>query len=471
MNLITDRTPEPLKRDLRSSLADGAAFSLNVGLGETYLPAFLLAVGGAEVLAGLVSTVPMLAGAVLQLISPAGVRWFGSLRRWVVTCALLQSLAFAPLIAAAIFGRVPVALLFIVAAIYWGAGMATGPAWNTWIGTIIPPDVRARFFARRSRLCQMALLLGLLSGGLVLQYGEARGLSIAAFTLLFAIAGLSRLVSAIFLTRHSEPVRLPPDYRVMPMAQVFRRGAGPHTRLLAYLLSVAIAANLASPFFTPFMLGPLGLTYVQYMTLIAASFMAKIAMLPALGRLAQRFGADRLLWIGGIGIIPLAGVWVLSHSFWFLLAMQLIAGCAWAAYELATFLLVFETIPERERTSVLTAFNFANALAVVGGSLAGGALLAALGAGDQAYGVVFVVSSAARALSLVLLVRLAPIPVKVVPIAIRVLALRPSIGGVDRPIVTSLPPQTGASPPPPRPPAAPDRLPAASILRGAVKEA
>jgi hypothetical protein len=128
MSLTPERAPEPLKRDLRASLADGATFSLNVGLGETYLPAFLLAVGGAQVLAGLVSTVPMLAGAVLQLISPAGVRWVGSLRRWVVACAMVQSVAFAPLIAAAILGRVPVALLFVVAAIYWGAGMATGPA-------------------------------------------------------------------------------------------------------------------------------------------------------------------------------------------------------------------------------------------------------------------------------------------------------------------------------------------------------
>lgn len=467
MSLMSKRTPEPLTRDLRSSLADGATFSLNVGLGETYLPAFLLAVGGAEVLAGLVSTVPMLAGAILQLTSPAGVRWVGSLRRWVVTCAVVQSLAFAPLVVTAIVGRVPVALLFVVAAIYWGAGMATGPAWNTWIGTIVPSDVRARFFARRSRLCQMALLLGLLTGGLVLQTGEARGVHLAAFTLLFAVAGVSRLVSAIFLARHSEPVRLPPDYRVMPMAQVFRRGAGPHTRLLAYLLSVATAANLAAPFFTPYMLGPLGLTYVQYMTLIAASFVAKIAMFPALGRLAQRFGADRLLWIGGIGIVPLSGVWVLSHSFAFLLAMQLIAGCAWAAYELATFLLVFETIHERERTSVLTAFNFANALAVVGGSLAGGALLATLGSGEQAYGVVFVASSAARAASLVLLARLAPIPVKVVPIAIRALALRPSIGGIDRPIVTSLPPSAGGGPPSPAAPQGPDRMPAASMLQTA----
>ncbi len=33
-------------------------------------------------------------------------------------------------------------------------GLATGPAWNTWIGTIVPRSVRARFFSRRSRVSQ-----------------------------------------------------------------------------------------------------------------------------------------------------------------------------------------------------------------------------------------------------------------------------------------------------------------------------
>jgi len=36
------------------------------------------------VAAGLITTLPLLAGALLQLVSPAGVRRIGSHRRWVV---------------------------------------------------------------------------------------------------------------------------------------------------------------------------------------------------------------------------------------------------------------------------------------------------------------------------------------------------------------------------------------------------
>ena len=41
-----------------------------------------------------------------------------------------------------------------------------------------------------------------------------------------------------------------------------------------------------------------------------------------------------------------------------------LAGAAWGAYELALVLLFFETIPEAERTSLLTLYNVANSAAL-----------------------------------------------------------------------------------------------------------
>ena len=42
--------------------------------------------------------------------------------------------------------------VLLVASIYWAASLATGPAWNTWQGTVIPHQIRAKFYARRSRI-------------------------------------------------------------------------------------------------------------------------------------------------------------------------------------------------------------------------------------------------------------------------------------------------------------------------------
>ena len=77
----------------------------------------------------------------------------------------------------------------------------------------------------------------------------------------------------------------------------------------------------------------------------------------------------------------------------------------WAAYELATLLLFFETIPAEKRVGVLTAFNLANAAAIVLGSTIGGALWLCFAASRAAYLALFVLSALARAGALLLLVR------------------------------------------------------------------
>ncbi len=420
--------------------ADAAAFSVMVGVGETYLPAFALAVGVGEVAAGLLAAVPPLAGAVLQLASPVMVRRMRSHRRWVVLCASLQAASFVPLLAAALGSGIPTAALFLVASLYWGTGMATGPAWNTWVGTIVPPRVRAPYFARRTRITQIGVLGGLLLGGVVLQYGAGVGERLHAFALLFLVAAACRSASAWLLSSTSEPVPLPENYRSVPTLEALGRlpRRSHEGRLLLYLLSVQTAVNLSAPYFTPYMLGRLGLDYASYMVLIAASFGAKILMLPLLGGLARRFGARQLLWVGGLGIVPLASLWIFSDWFPYLLGVQCLAGTAWGAYELATFLLVFETIREEERTSVLTTFNLANAMAMVGGSLVGGWILHRIGETQYAYHVIFVLSSLARASTVLFLLRV-PTPVlRSVPVAVRTVAVRPSAGSIDRPILPSI---------------------------------
>ena len=266
------------------------------------------------------------------------------------------------------------------------------------------------------------------------------GQRLHAFAVLFLGAAACRVASARLLAATSEPIPLPENYRRVPAAEVLARlvRRSQEGRLLLYLLSVQTAVNLSAPYFTPYMLGHLHLSYVAYMVLIAASFGAKILMLPLLGALARRFGARHLLWVGGLGIIPLASLWIVSDWYPYLLSVQCVAGTAWGAYELATFLLVFETIREDERTSVLTTFNLANALAMVAGSLLGGWLLAHLGERRSAYWAIFALSSLARAATVLFLVRVPTPTLTPVPVATRTVAVRPSAGSIDRPVLPSI---------------------------------
>jgi MFS family permease len=209
-------------------------------------------------------------------------------------------------------------------------------------------------------------------------------------------------------------------------------------RVLRYLLAMQLFANVAAPFFTPYMLNHLELSYGQFMTLTASSFAARVGVLPLLGRVAKVGGAGRLLWLGGLGIAPLPALWLVSDAFAYLLVVQLIAGCAWAAVELATTLAYFEGIAEEDRASVLTAFNLANALAIALGSLLGAQILGYFEASASAYVWLFAASTAGRLLAATLLRRMPAPRGEATEVSLRTLAVRPAGGTVQRPILATI---------------------------------
>jgi MFS family permease len=183
----------------------------------------------------------------------------------------------------------------------------------------------------------------------------------------------------------------------------------------------------------------LDLSYASYMTLIAASFVAKIVALPWLGHFSASQGARRLLRLAGLSVVPLPALWTLSHDYTYLIAIQLFSGIAWGAHELATFLLFFEAIRPEERTRVLTWFNLASATAMVTGAALGGWLLSRIGADFDGYATLFWISMGARALTLPMLARLPDVKSAAPPPASRILAARPSAGSIDRPVLADRP--------------------------------
>lgn len=132
---------------------------------------------------------------------------------------------------------------------------------------------------------------------------------------------------------------------------------------------------------------------------------------------------------------------MISDNFVWLICLQLVAGAAWGAYELAMMLMFFETIPEEERTSILTLYNVANSSAIVLGSLIGAGVLKFVGVGVAGYMAVYVASTLVRAASLLLLCRIPSMTVTNDIMPLRTLAVRPSMGTVDAPLLPAFPDQ------------------------------
>tara|TARA_R110002073_G_scaffold38537_4_gene110427 strand:+ start:10926 stop:12416 length:1491 start_codon:yes stop_codon:yes gene_type:complete len=469
------------RSNLRVSLVDGASYGVMVGLGESYFAAFALAVGLGEVSAGLVGSVPLFFGGVAQLVSPAAVRWFGFEQRWVVFCGCLQAASLIPIAVAAMLGSISLTSLLVFASIYWASGLATGPAWNTWIERIVPARVRTIYFARRTKWAQVTTLLGLVSGGLLLQWAEQGDWVTTGFAIAFFGASLFRLLSVLMLTIHrTTPVSSARDTAAKDAAakDTASRDASQQTvphlayqpqtnadrghatasattavvptkpsgssigisaiRLLGYLVFVQGMVQLSGPYFSPYMLEKLSLSYRDFVTLLALAFVSKIIALSYWGNFGRRYGAKRLLWIGGIGIVPIASLWILSSNFWWIAMIQIISGTVWAAYELGFFLLIFDAVPASRRTKMLTLYNFANCTSWCFGAAIGGGILAYFEASEKAYWMLFGISSLGRLMALSLLVGIQPGRRLMSRVRVRVLSVRPNGASLDSPVLPSL---------------------------------
>ncbi len=396
---MTQRTisnPSILRRNLSRGTIDGIAFMLMVSFGETYFGAFVLALGHEPVYAGWIATIPLIMGAILQLVSLKGVKLIGSHKRWVIGCVVLQGLSFLPLLAVINLGITSIWVPFMAATIYWGAGMATGPAWNAWSESLIPRRLRTGYFTFRIRATQMAALVGLLISGFLLQSFHRFDRTLTGFGLLFLMALLCRCVSAYFLSQQSAAV-VPDSNDNRPLGTVVREFCrGRSSRLLIYLMAVQFSAHVAAPFFGPYMLSKLKLPYTSFMLLLSVASVGRILILPFAGRLANRVGFARVILIAGIMVVPLPMFWLVSDDLAYLVVLQVMGGVAWATFELATFLHWFEAIPQAERTKTLTIYNLMNASAIVAGSLVGGHLLRT-GVGEfSGYAAIFSTSSALR---------------------------------------------------------------------------
>jgi MFS family permease len=429
------------RRDLRLSTTDAMLFTVMLACGETYFVPFALATGVSESVAAVLPTLPMLVGALAQLASPWFVRRLGSHKKWVVLAAGAHAAVFLPMAAAAFLGGMPTWLLFLVVSFYWTANLAGGPAWNTWIGTVVPKPIRPTYFAKRARASQITQVLGLFAVGFTLHElkEQTGGTDLWVYGVLFLAAGLARAGSTYCHTQVSEPEPMPSAQKGGSVGE-FLRQADHRTarRLMLYLLTVTACVQLSGGLFGPYMLKELEFSYLTFTVLMSCSFIGRILTMPLAGRLAKAAGPKSLLLVGGLGIIPLSAIWMVSPDPAYLIVVQLLSGALWACYELSTQLLMLEAIPSKHRTAVLTVNTVVSAFIATGGGLCGAFLLHWLGEDTGAYHAIFLISGALRlfTIPLLLLIHVPKFRVRI-PV-FRVLSIRPQFGAVVSPALPSI---------------------------------
>jgi MFS family permease len=428
------------RKSLRISVFEGISHAVMIGAGETFIVPFAVFLLATDLQIGLLSCLPMFLGSLPQLWSWRLVLRLRSRKKLVVIAAALQAFFWVPMAATAVGGAAAVWALIVLASLYWCGGMILQPAWAGWMAELVPAGERGTYFGHRNRFVQVAAFLGLAGGGVLLRGREQAPLH--AFLTLFAIAAAARFLSAFLLSRQNDPPL--PAALPRPALGFFRFLTRMPERnfgwLSLYLVIVNFSVHIASPFYIPYLLRDLGISYSVTTFLIGLPVLVKFLFFPFWGRLSDRYGSKKVLIAAGF-IMPVTPIlWSISGDLIYLAIVQIFSGIIWAAYDLVSYNFLLEATSPRNRVSFMAYYGVLNSFAALAGGLTGWGLLVAGAAVPLHYPFLFLLSGLLRWIpALALLKRLRETrivePLWYRNLVLRLFTVRPTRGLTVRPVV------------------------------------
>ncbi len=395
-----------VRRSLRMSVLDGAAYAAMLGLIQNYVTPFALELKATTAQIGLLSSIPNLIVGFSQLAAPQLSEKAGSRKGLILPMVFMHALMFIPiLLIPFIIGNNQVWYLIAFITVSTVFGAIANPAWGSLMADLVPIRLRGRYFSTRGQIAGIiTLVFSFIAGGILQLLTDT---PFIGFAILFGGATAFRLLSLYFLSRMYEPE--PSDYAEddRPLIHMVRHvGSSNLGRFTIYIALVCFVTNLASPFFSVYMLSDLRFNYVTFTIVTSAASVASLAFLAYWGRRADLAGNIKVVKITSfmIPLVPL--LWLASKNVYYLIFAQIVSGFAWSGFNLAGVNFVYDASEAQNRTKHIAVFNTITCLATFLGALIGGYLVPLL---PRLFGYqllsLFTLSGILRGLVAILLVR------------------------------------------------------------------
>src|SRR5512136_222903 len=369
----SELSEEQVNRSLRNSVLDGSAYSAMLGLTQNYITPYALTMKATTQQIGLLTSVPNFTMAAAQFVAPALSERIGSRKGFILPMVLMHALMWLPiLLIPYLFQTHQVWWLIAFMTLSTAIDSAVNPAWGSMMADLVPTQIRGRYFGLRNRITAfVSMALSYAAGG-ILQL--LTGNTDLAFTIIFIGAMAARLVSLYFLSKMYEPLSPATEKRghesMLKLARgLFSTNIGMFIMLCALM---TFAATVAGPFFSPYMLGHLNMSYIVYTALNSVTALATVGFMTWWGKRIDRAGSIKVLKITSLFVpfVPLG--WLPSHSLWWLAIMQVFSGFSWAGFQLASGVFIFDASPPQNRTRYIAVYNSLIYLGVSVGALVGG---------------------------------------------------------------------------------------------------
>lgn len=359
----------------------GGAAALTTGVIVT---AFALHLGASNAMVGILASIPFLAQ-LLQLPAIGMVERWRARKRIAVVTSLVGRTMLAVMAVVAFFSGTGALLVFLFAqAVLCGLGAIGACAWNAWMRDLAPEERLGQVFARRwAWLTTISLVLGLAAAlALDLTQPGSRQRDIVFFSM-FTAGCITGFISARVVAAMPEPT-MPPAVGRTRLGDLLRqplRDAN-FRRLLVFVGSWQFAINLATPFFTVFIVRQLHLPVSFVLLLSVISQIANILALRMWGTLSDRYANTSVLAVCAptyiLAIVAMIGASQFDTrelvKTW-LVVLHAVMGVSIAGVTLASTNIALKLSPKGSATAYVAANAMVTALAaglapILGGLLA-----------------------------------------------------------------------------------------------------
>ncbi|MCM8800377.1 MAG: MFS transporter, partial [Candidatus Omnitrophica bacterium] len=284
-----------VKKSLKSSFLDGIFASCMIGLTTDYITPYALFLKAKAYQIGTLSALPNLFSSLIQLKSADLVDRLKSRKKIIGIFVFLHLLMFIPIILVPfIFRENPVLFLIIFICLLNGFSAFAGPVWASLISEYVPYRIRGRYFGWRNKVFGMVTVLSSFLAGFILHLYKNNLLG--GFLLIFSLAFLARLISWYFLMQMYEP-----PYRVDKEAYfnffdfISRIKESNFAKFVLFVSGLNFCVNIASPFFSVFMIRDLKFNYLTYTILVTTVSIAHILSINRWGLIADKIGNVKVL--------------------------------------------------------------------------------------------------------------------------------------------------------------------------------
>ncbi len=361
-----------IDKSLNLSIKEAGTSSLMTGFGINYLNPYALALNATSSQIGILYAIMSLVPALVQLKASRLIEKF-SRKKTVIYGVLLQTLMLIPIILTSylfIIGyEYTIWILITFIGLFYAFGALSGPAWFSWMGSLVPEDKRGIYFSKRNKIAGTVTLIATISAALIIEY--FRGLQqltifgitleafIIGFGILFLIAFLGRFTSFFLFTKKYEPrIKIrKKDY--FSFFQFLKKAPEtPFGRFTIYSFFMRFSISIAAPFFVVYMLRDLQLSYIWYMIITVSGIIFQLVFLSLLGKVSDKYGNIKLLQLCSFTLILTPLLWLVSSNTYYLaLVPALTGGFSWAGFLLASNNYIYDSVRQEKRTYGIAYYN------------------------------------------------------------------------------------------------------------------